>query len=111
MNNHPVLHLSFYPIVLLSRYDRFELLCLLLLIYPAEIELDRHGVQAAGDDPGDGEDDLQYRRVTVVDPRSAWLTEFRIPGVQRVRAWRAAHPSYWKRTGPQIDFALQEDSL
>ena len=31
--------------------------------------------------------------------------------VQRVQAWRAAHPGYWKRTGPQTEIALQEDSL
>jgi hypothetical protein len=31
--------------------------------------------------------------------------------VQRVRAWRATHPGYWKRTGPQTEIALQEDSL
>jgi hypothetical protein len=31
--------------------------------------------------------------------------------VQRVRAWRAAHPGYWQRTGPQTEVALQEDSL
>ena len=30
---------------------------------------------------------------------------------QRVRAWRAAHPGYWKRTGPQSGIALQDDSL
>ena len=31
--------------------------------------------------------------------------------VQRVQAWRAAHPGYWKRTKPQVEIALQEDSL
>jgi len=31
--------------------------------------------------------------------------------VQRVQAWRAAHPGYSKRTGSQVDSALQEDSL
>jgi hypothetical protein len=31
--------------------------------------------------------------------------------VQRVRAWRAAHPGYWQRTGRQTEVALQEDSL
>jgi hypothetical protein len=31
--------------------------------------------------------------------------------VQRVQAWRAAHPGYWKRTGRQAEVALQEDSL
>ena len=30
--------------------------------------------------------------------------------VQRVRTWRAAHPGYWQRTGPQTGIALQEDS-
>ncbi len=30
--------------------------------------------------------------------------------VQRVRAWRAAHPGYWKRTGPQTGIALQDVS-
>jgi hypothetical protein len=29
---------------------------------------------------------------------------------QRVRAWRAAHPGYWRRTGTQRAVALQEDS-
>jgi len=37
---------------------------------------------------------------------------FRDPAnVQRVQAWRAAHPDYWKRTGLQTEIALQEDSL
>jgi hypothetical protein len=31
--------------------------------------------------------------------------------VERVRAWRAAHPGYWQRTGQQTGEALQEDSL
>lgn len=31
--------------------------------------------------------------------------------VQRVQAWRATHPGYWKRTGLQTEIALQEDSL
>ncbi len=31
--------------------------------------------------------------------------------VQRVQAWRAAHPGYSKRAAPQADSALQEDSL
>ena len=31
--------------------------------------------------------------------------------VQRVQAWRAAHPGYSKRTAPQVNSALQEDSL
>ena len=31
--------------------------------------------------------------------------------VQRVQAWRAAHPGYSKRTASQVNFALQEDSL
>ena len=31
--------------------------------------------------------------------------------VQRVRQWRAAHPGYWKSTGPEAGIALQEDSL
>ena len=31
--------------------------------------------------------------------------------VQRVRAWRATHPGYWKRAGPRAGGALQEDSL
>ena len=31
--------------------------------------------------------------------------------VQRVRQWRAAHPGYWKSTGPKAGIALQEDSL
>jgi hypothetical protein len=47
-----------------------------------------------------------------------WLSKaenrdyFRGPAnVQRVRAWRAAHPRYWQRAGPQAAIALQEDSL
>jgi hypothetical protein len=31
--------------------------------------------------------------------------------VQRVRAWRTAHPGYWKRSQRQTPPALQEDSL
>ena len=31
--------------------------------------------------------------------------------VQRVRAWRATHPVYWRHTGAQAGVALQEDSL
>ena len=31
--------------------------------------------------------------------------------VQRVRAWRAAHPGYWQRTAQQTEVALQADSL
>ena len=31
--------------------------------------------------------------------------------VQRVKAWRAAHPGYWKHTGTQTGSALQDDSL
>ena len=31
--------------------------------------------------------------------------------VERVRAWRAAHPGYWRRPGAQSTAALQEDSL
>jgi hypothetical protein len=30
--------------------------------------------------------------------------------VERVRAWRAAHPGYWRRPGAQSTSALQEDS-
>ena len=30
--------------------------------------------------------------------------------VERVRAWRAAHPGYWRRPGAQSTCALQEDS-
>ena len=30
--------------------------------------------------------------------------------VERVRAWRAAHPGYWRRPGTQSAPALQEDS-
>jgi hypothetical protein len=47
-----------------------------------------------------------------------WLSKpenrdyFRGPAnVQRVRAWRAAHPRYWQRARPQAGSALQEDSL
>ena len=31
--------------------------------------------------------------------------------MQRVRAWRSAHPGYWKRSQRQTPPALQEDSL
>ncbi len=31
--------------------------------------------------------------------------------VERVRAWRAAHPGYWRRPGMQSAPALQDDSL
>ena len=31
--------------------------------------------------------------------------------VQRVRAWRTAHPGYWRHSGSQGGIALQEDSL
>jgi len=31
--------------------------------------------------------------------------------VQRVQAWRLAHPGYWRRSGTQHDIALQDDSL
>jgi hypothetical protein len=31
--------------------------------------------------------------------------------VERVRAWRAAHPGYWQRASSQAAIALQEDSL
>jgi len=30
--------------------------------------------------------------------------------VERVRAWRAAHPGYWRRPGTQSTPALQDDS-
>jgi hypothetical protein len=37
---------------------------------------------------------------------------FRGPAhVERVRAWRAAHPGYWHRSGRQSCPALQQDSL
>ena len=31
--------------------------------------------------------------------------------VQRVRAWRTAHPGYWRHSGSQGGIALKEDSL
>jgi hypothetical protein len=31
--------------------------------------------------------------------------------VERVRAWRAAHPGYWRRPGAQSTSALQDDCL
>lgn len=34
--------------------------------------------------------DLAGLQVVVVDPRPAWLTEFRLPGIRRLRAWPEA---------------------
>ena len=58
------------------------------------------------------------RRVSKEASQRRWLSKpanrdyFRgEENVQRVRAWRAAHPGYWQRAGPQAAIALQEDSL
>ena len=58
------------------------------------------------------------RRASKAASQQRWLRKaenrdyFRGPAnVQRVRAWRAAHPGYGQRTGPPGEPALQEDSL
>ena len=59
----------------------------------------------------------ECRRASKAASQRRWLSKpanrdyFRgAANVQRVRAWRAAHPGYWQRTGPQTGIALQEDS-
>jgi len=61
---------------------------------------------------------LECRRASKADSQRRWLNKaqnrdyFRgAVNVQRVRQWRATHPGYWKRTDPQAEIALQEDSL
>ncbi len=58
------------------------------------------------------------RRASKAASQRRWLSKaanrdyFRgAVNVERVRAWRADHPGYWKRTGAQTAPALQEDSL
>ena len=58
------------------------------------------------------------RRASKAASQQRWLRkaenrdDFRGPAnVQRVRAWRGAHPGYWQRAGPQAESALQADSL
>ena len=60
----------------------------------------------------------ECRRASKAASQRRWLSKpanrdyFRGPAnVQRVRAWRDAHPRYWQRAGPQTRTALQEDSL
>ncbi len=59
----------------------------------------------------------ECRRASKAASQRRWLSKeenrnyFRgTANVQRVQAWRAAHPGYWKRTSPQEDSTLQEDS-
>ena len=58
------------------------------------------------------------RRASKAASQRRWLSKaenrdyFRgAVNVQRVQAWRATHPGYWKRTGTQAGSALQDDSL
>jgi hypothetical protein len=58
------------------------------------------------------------RKASKTASQHRWLTKpqnrdyFRgAANVERVRAWRAAHPGYWHRPGAQSTSALQEDSL
>jgi hypothetical protein len=60
----------------------------------------------------------QCRRASNAASQRRWLAKaqnrdyFRgAANVERVRAWRAAHPGYWRRPGRQSTSALQEDSL
>ena len=60
---------------------------------------------------------LACRKESHAASQRRWLEKpenrdyFRGPAhVQRVRAWRAAHPGYWRRTATQRAVALQEDS-
>jgi hypothetical protein len=57
------------------------------------------------------------RRASKAASQRRWLSKaanrdyFRgAVNVQRVRAWRAAHPGYWKRDRPESSPGLQEDS-
>lgn len=58
------------------------------------------------------------RRASKAESQRRWLANpdnrdyFRGPeNVERVRAWRAAHPGYWRRSSPSNRSALQEHSL
>jgi hypothetical protein len=58
------------------------------------------------------------RQASKAASQRRWLAKpqnrdyFRGPAhVERVRAWRAAHPGYWHRSGRQSCPALQQDSL
>jgi len=60
----------------------------------------------------------QCRKASKAASQRRWLAKaqnrdyFRgAANVERVRAWRAAHPGYWRRAGAQSTSALQEDSL
>jgi hypothetical protein len=59
----------------------------------------------------------QCRKASKAASQRRWLDKpqnrdyFRgAANVERVRAWRAAHPGYWRRPGAQSTAALQEDS-
>ncbi len=58
------------------------------------------------------------RRASKAESQRRWLAKpdnrdyFRGPdNVERVRAWRSAHPGYWRRSSPHTASALQEHSL
>ena len=58
------------------------------------------------------------RRASKAFSQARWLAKadnrdyFRGPeNVERVRAWRAANPGYWRRPSPHAGSALQEHSL
>ncbi len=58
------------------------------------------------------------RGASKAESQRRWLAKpdnrdyFRGPeNVERVRAWRAAHPGYWRRLSPNTRSALQEHSL
>ncbi len=58
------------------------------------------------------------RRVSKAESQRRWLAKpdnrdyFRgSENVERVRAWRIAHPGYWRRSSPNTRSALQEHSL
>jgi hypothetical protein len=58
------------------------------------------------------------RRASKAESQRRWLAKadnrdyFRgTENVERVRAWRSAHPGYWRRSAPNTRPALQEHSL
>ena len=58
------------------------------------------------------------RRASKAESQRRWLAKpdnrdyFRGPeNVERVRAWRTAHPGYWRRSSPNAHSTLQERSL